>query len=245
MFSAIENSSTRPRRCRSSGMCPTPASSIFRAVACEITRPPTTTSPLSARLRPVIASISSLWPLPSTPARATISPARTLKDTSRTAGRSRSSLTSRLRTSSSVSPVCAGGFSTRSSTSRPTIMRASPSSVAPSRGTVSILFPRRRDRRSCRRGGQRPERADRGDHRPEAGRQRRRGCRRPRDLTRHSSEDAETPRAWDASPRTGSAAAWCSNSRSRRTSRFMTTTRLRPRALAGSSRAASWSGPAG
>ena len=32
-FSAIVNSRTSPRRCRSSGMCPTPASSIARALA--------------------------------------------------------------------------------------------------------------------------------------------------------------------------------------------------------------------
>ena len=42
-----------------------------------------------------------------------------------------------------MSPGSDGRFSTRSSTSRPTIIRASPSSVAPSRGTVSIFLPRR------------------------------------------------------------------------------------------------------
>ena len=38
-------------------------------------------------------------------------------------------------------PASAGCFSTRRSTSRPTIARASDSSVAPSRGTVSIVLP--------------------------------------------------------------------------------------------------------
>ena len=42
-----------------------------------------------------------------------------------------------------VARAAAAGFSTRSSTSRPTIARASDSSVAPSRGTVSIFLPRR------------------------------------------------------------------------------------------------------
>ena len=122
-------------------MCPTPTSSIRRALGRWTTWPATTTSPLSGCRRPVIASISSLWPLPSTPAMPTISPARTANDTSRTAGSPRSSFTCRSRTSSSTSPASAGFLSTRSSTSRPTIILASPSSVAPSRGTVSIFLP--------------------------------------------------------------------------------------------------------
>ena len=81
MFSAIVNSSTSPRRCRSSGMCPTPASSIRRALGRSTSRPAMTTRPLSRLRRPVIASISSLWPLPSTPAMPTISPARTESET--------------------------------------------------------------------------------------------------------------------------------------------------------------------
>ena len=89
------------------------------------------------------ASISSLCPFASTPASPTISPARTSNETPRTASRPRSSSTCRSSTRSSGSPGLAGGFSTRSSTSRPTIARASPASVAPSRGTVSISLPRR------------------------------------------------------------------------------------------------------
>ena len=83
MFSASENSSTRPRRWRSSGMWPTPASSIFRAVGCVILAPVDhDLAAVGRRRRPVSASISSLWPLPSTPARPTISPARTSNETS-------------------------------------------------------------------------------------------------------------------------------------------------------------------
>ena len=89
--------------------------------------------------------MSSLWPLPSTPAMPTISPARTSKVTPRTASSPRSSRTCRSSTRRSVSPGCDGGpLSTRSSTSRPTMSVARLSSVAPSRGTVSIVLPRRR-----------------------------------------------------------------------------------------------------
>ena len=99
--------------------------------------------PLACFRRPVIASISSVWPLPSTPAMPTISPARTSKEMPRTLAMPRSSLTWRSSTASRTSPGCAGVFSTWSRTSRPTIARASDASVAPSRGTVSIFLPRR------------------------------------------------------------------------------------------------------
>ena len=145
MFSAIVNSRTSPRRCRSSGMCPRPASSIRRALGRSTSRPAIRTRPLSRLRRPVSASISSLCPLPSTPAMPTISPARTESETPLTAGSPRSSSTWRSSTSSNTSPSgLAGVFSTCRRTSRPTIIRASPASVAPSRGTVSIVLPRRR-----------------------------------------------------------------------------------------------------
>ena len=100
--------------------------------------------PLFRLWRPVIASISSVCPLPSTPAMPTISPARTWSETPRTFSRPRSSSTCTSSSSSTTSVGLAGGLSTRRSTSRPTIMRARLSSVAPSPGTVSIFFPRRR-----------------------------------------------------------------------------------------------------
>ena len=106
-------------------------------------RPATRMPPRSGARSPVSASISSVWPLPSTPAMPTISPARTSKETPRTFSMPRSSDTWRSRTSSRTSPGSAGAFSTRRSTSRPTIARARDSSVAPSRGTVSIVLPRR------------------------------------------------------------------------------------------------------
>ena len=139
MFSARVKSSTRPRRWRSSGMCPRPASSTFLALVFSTFLPPTMTCPARMLRRPVIASISSLWPLPSTPASPTISPARTSNDTSRTAGRPRSSSTDTWSTVRSVSPGSDGFFSTLRRTSRPTMRRASWPRVAPSRNRVDLL----------------------------------------------------------------------------------------------------------
>ena len=51
-----------------------------------------------------MTSASSVWPLPATPAMPTISPARTSKETPRTAGKRRSSRAQRSRTSSTVLP---------------------------------------------------------------------------------------------------------------------------------------------
>ena len=91
-----------------------------------------------------IASISSLWPLPSTPASPTISPARTSNDTPRTASSPRSSLDAQVldleqRLARLGRRASRPGAAPRG---RPSA-RASPASVAPSRGTVSIIFPRR------------------------------------------------------------------------------------------------------
>ena len=132
-----------PRRSRSSGMWPRPDSSRSRALPFVISLSASLTRPSVARLSPVRASTSSVCPLPSTPAIPTISPARTLKLTPRTAGRPRSSSTVSPSTSRSVSPGLAGSLSTCRTTSRPTIKRARPCSVAPSRGTASTSFPRR------------------------------------------------------------------------------------------------------
>src|ERR671914_1468178 len=143
-FSASVKSSTRRRRWRSSGMCATPASDAARTPAPATSLPPTLMLPASTLLNPEIASTSSCWPLPSTPASATISPARTWSESPRTASSSRSSSTRRSSTSSAGSPVEGSFFSTCSSTSRPTMSRARLASVDPSAGTVSMRLPRRR-----------------------------------------------------------------------------------------------------
>ena len=67
----------------------------------------------------------------------------TSNETSRTCSMPRSSSTVSPSTASSGSVGCAGALSTRRSTSRPTISRARPSSVAPAAGSVSIFLPRR------------------------------------------------------------------------------------------------------
>ena len=67
----------------------------------------------------------------------------TCSESPRTAGSPRSSSTSRSATSSSGSPGLAASFSSRKSTSRPTISFARLASVAPSVSTVPTFTPRR------------------------------------------------------------------------------------------------------
>ena len=69
--------------------------------------------PDTALRMPEIASISSDWPLPATPAMPTISPPRTSKDTSLTMVTPRESFTVRLLTASFTAPGFASPFSTR------------------------------------------------------------------------------------------------------------------------------------
>ena len=133
----------RPRRCRSSAMWPRPAASAPRTPVPVMSRPATRIRPAAGSRSPATASTSSDCPLPSTPARPTISPARTSSDRPRTAGRPRSSSTSRSSTESSGSPAPPSFLSSRKSTSRPTMRRARLASVAPSVETVSTFLPRR------------------------------------------------------------------------------------------------------
>ena len=145
MFSASVKSSTRPRRCRSSGMWPTPASRQLRA-------PSVVTSSPAATIRPASGLPQARDRLDELRLAVAVHPG----DADDLAGphlagrrrerlpRSRSSCTRRSSTVRSGSPGSACVFSTCRSTSRPTIRRARPSSVAPSRATVSIVLPRRR-----------------------------------------------------------------------------------------------------
>ena len=125
-------------------MWATPASSISRAPQAVTSRPPTRIVPPATGRSPVIASISSDWPLPSMPAIATISPPRTAKLAPSTAVSPRSSTTLRSDTSR-PSPPGAGEapFSTRRSTSRPTMRFASPASSTSEVTTVPTERPRR------------------------------------------------------------------------------------------------------
>ena len=65
---------TTPCLFRSSGMCATPSSVIFRGVIRVASRPRISTCPPTLRRMPTIASTSSRCPLPSTPATPKISP---------------------------------------------------------------------------------------------------------------------------------------------------------------------------
>ena len=124
-------------------MCPTPASEDSRGFARVTSTPCSSMCPPWGTRMPASAWISSLCPLPSTPAMPTISPARTSIESPRTASSPRSSRTHRSRTESTVSPGCAAPRSTSSSTSRPTISSARLRSLAPSRSIVATFLPRR------------------------------------------------------------------------------------------------------
>ena len=83
-FSAIVNSAMSPSSVRSSGTKPTPASSTRRTLLPRSSTPSRVMDPVVRGWRPRIASVSSVWPLPCTPAIARISPARTVNETSLT-----------------------------------------------------------------------------------------------------------------------------------------------------------------
>ena len=132
-----------PSRMRSSGMCATPRSATRRGEACTTDSPEMVIWPESMVRSPTIDSTSSVWPLPCTPATATISPARTSSDTPLTAICIRSSITSRSLTLSTTSPGFAGPLDTSSSTSRPTIKFASSLRDESAGFTVPATVPRR------------------------------------------------------------------------------------------------------
>ena len=80
--------------------------------------------PLTLR-KPVRISTSCFWPLPATPAMPNISPECTLKDIPLSAGSPLSSFALTSDNSNATSPRLRSFFSSRKSTSRPTIRRAS------------------------------------------------------------------------------------------------------------------------
>ena len=121
-----------------------PASCTSRGLTPVTSLPATFTVPAVGLRRPVSTSISSLCPLASTPAMATISPARTSKrDVAHGGQLAVVEGGDALHLAAACSPTLCSGFSTRSSTSRPTIRRARLRSVEPSVTTVSIFSPRR------------------------------------------------------------------------------------------------------
>ena len=144
MFSAMSNAPTSPMRWRSSGTWAMPRRWRWRAEARVMSSPSSATLPPTTRRSPVRASVSSVWPLPCTPAMPTTSPARTVTSMPSTATSSRSDSTRNCRASSTVAFGCAGFLSTVKRTARPTISSARSASLAvPLRRSPTIL-PRRR-----------------------------------------------------------------------------------------------------
>ncbi len=115
---------------------------MSRVESPSVGRPSIVVLPATTGRRPMIASISSVWPLPCTPATPSTSPACTVRSTPSTARWPRSSLTARPATSSTAAPGWAAPLSTRSSTERPTISEASSSSLV-SGAAVPTVRPRR------------------------------------------------------------------------------------------------------
>ena len=122
-FSAMVMLPTRPSTWRSSGTKPTPASRILRTERPTSSVPSSLIEPVTWSWRPSSASVSSVWPLPCTPATASTSPRLMVKLRLSTCTWPRSSMTRRLSTTRASSPSWGGSLWTVSSTGRPTIMR--------------------------------------------------------------------------------------------------------------------------
>src|SRR5690606_34275433 len=138
-LSATEKSPTRPSTLRSSGTKPTPERSTWRTERPMSSLPSSRTDPVAFDCNPRMASVTSVCPLPCTPAMAKTSPARTSNETSSTTTWSRSSTTVSPCTSSTTSPVFGGSLSTASVTERPTIIDASSASEADGSASPTIL----------------------------------------------------------------------------------------------------------
>lgn len=141
-FSAMENSPTRPSSLRSSGTKPTPASRMRRTEFLVMSSPSSRMVPCTRGCSPTSASVSSVWPLPWTPATASTSPRRTLKLTSLTTSWPIGSTTLRCSTVSASSPSFGSSLWTVSSTARPTMREASSALEAVGAASPTTL-PRR------------------------------------------------------------------------------------------------------
>ena len=124
-----------PSRMRSSGMKASPASRTRLGSAPVTSVPSIDTLPAVTGRRPAIASASSRWPLPETPAMPRMRPPRTSTSRSLTAAVPLSPSTVRPRMLSRTPRSGVSAMSGASFTGRPTIMWASPSRSV-SAGTV-------------------------------------------------------------------------------------------------------------
>ncbi len=143
MFSAIEKSSTRPRRWRSSGMWPRPRVEVLarRRAVTSVAR--------DARSGPLVGAaeagdrVDQLGLAVAVDAGDAddLACAHLERDAAHLLEAAVVAARRVRRPRGSGSPGVAGRFSTRRSTSRPTMSRARLSSVAPARGSVSIILP--------------------------------------------------------------------------------------------------------
>ena len=123
-FSLTERSMINPISIRSSGIRPTPASTISEGERLVISFPLTITFPPVALRMPAMTSASSLCPLPATPANPKISPSRTEREISLSASNFLSLKADTFLVSSAGLPNFAFGFFNLKITSRLTISRA-------------------------------------------------------------------------------------------------------------------------
>ena len=133
---------TSPSVERSSGTKPTPLARISRVRSPTSSCPSRRAEPLTCSSSPTRAWVSSVCPLPCTPATARISPGATSKSTLSSSTTPLSPTTVSPRTSSAVPVVWAVSLATVRETSRPTI-RAASSSVDVSGPTWPTTSPRR------------------------------------------------------------------------------------------------------
>src|SRR5215469_16221282 len=138
-FCSTDMSMTRPCCRRSSGTNPTPAAIAVVGDALRSCWPRTVTEPASYLSMPKMARATSLRPEPTSPASATISPARTVNEMSVNTP-SRVSRPTVSTGSPGVSPPTSGG---RSASSLPTIARTRSAAVRPARSLVSTWLPSR------------------------------------------------------------------------------------------------------
>ena len=134
--------STRPLFCLSSGICPRPLSFLSLMEREVMSSPLKRTEPDSIFLSPVMASTSSVWPLPSTPAMPTISPLLIAREKSFTPRTPLLFLTLRSFTSSITSPGSLFSFSTTKDTGRPTIIAAISWAEVDATSTSPMNLPR-------------------------------------------------------------------------------------------------------
>ena len=137
-FCCTDMSMTSPCWRRSSGTNPTPAAIAPVGEPRRSRCPRSVTAPASYRSMPKIARATSLRPDPTSPARATISPARTVKEMSvNTPSRvSRSTVSS-----GSPGATCSPGG--RSASSRPTMARTRSPATRPASSRLSTCLPSR------------------------------------------------------------------------------------------------------